>query len=577
VSNPPSLARDLRPRSIVEPIHGLVRLTEDELHVIDHPLFRRLRKIKQNALLYLVFPSATHNRFEHSLGALFVADSMLEQIWLNSAVSREKNALEPLSTNRTNIAIDFSGVPTELMSWIVRVTRLAALVHDLGHGPLSHTFDSFAPLRDDLHALLNSGVVPSLSSAASALTGWEKTGSPGSVKYDRVPHEVMSCVFFAHVWQKVCGKRYAPTGEETAAEGQFSIIQQAGDSGEARAIPLAVAAAILGEPSITGNVLSAQQKAWLPFIHDLIASAPADADRMDYLERDSRSLGVTYGLFDRNRILKSFLAFKQGEGTNVKYRLGVKRSGISALENLVQARFELFAQIYYHKTNQAVSLMLGEIARGAEKAKVQLFEIDQSAPAKSFDRITRRYEELSDDQFMRALRGLDPDVPGVPDDVKRLAEMVERRELWKRLYEGDEDGAAWLAAKLKSQESDPRVQSGIFQDVSKPKATKDLEKGATLLRRGADGLYAPVFDRGWYRSSIIIEALRRAEGNIGRVYAKGAALEEPVFKRLKASAMRLAHEYEARRELKAERRRKLEEEARREIDRQLTLEGGEDE
>src|SRR5213592_3590725 len=54
-----------RTRSILDPIHGLIRFTDEEFRIIEHPVFQRLGKIKQNGLLYFVFPGATHTRFAH--------------------------------------------------------------------------------------------------------------------------------------------------------------------------------------------------------------------------------------------------------------------------------------------------------------------------------------------------------------------------------------------------------------------------------------------------------------------------------------------------------------------------------
>jgi uncharacterized protein len=524
VATPVELSRDLRPRSILEPIHGLIRLTDLEFAVLDHPLFQRLRKIKQNGLLYLVFPSATHHRFEHSLGALFVADSMLESVWLNSVVSRGKGTVSPFGDPRGDVAIDLSEVPEDVRRWVMRVTRLAALVHDLGHGPLSHTFDSFAPFRDDLRAILKGGGIPSLQSVANALSDHDKAGAgEGTAKRERVPHEVMSCVFFAYVWGAI----------------PDSIKRDSISDGDEASYPLAVAASILGLPHLVGPDLAPERKQWIPFIHDLVASAPADADRMDYLERDSRALGVTYGLFDRNRVLKSLLCFRKGSGRDATYRLGIKRSGMPALENLVQARFELYVQVYYHKTNTAVNLMLNELARKARKAKIRLFPVDRDRPEESLHDVVQQYVDLSDDQFLRVLRGLSGRTD-ITDEIKALADAVERRQLWKRLYEGDEKTSQSIADQLRAEEREPNVAAGVVQDVSKPGATKDFDEGATLLVRGADDLYAPLLGESWYGSSIIIKALHEAQGNIGRIYAKGAALEQPALERLKSAVRRLA-------------------------------------
>ncbi|NOZ77169.1 MAG: HD domain-containing protein [Euryarchaeota archaeon] len=92
---------------IRDSIHGDIFLTQLEMDVIDTPQFQRLRRLKQLGTTYMVYPSANHTRFEHSLGALHLAGRIAERLGLSIE-------------DRINL-------------------RLAALLHDIGHGPLSHT------------------------------------------------------------------------------------------------------------------------------------------------------------------------------------------------------------------------------------------------------------------------------------------------------------------------------------------------------------------------------------------------------------------------------------------------------
>ncbi|HET9960615.1 MAG TPA: hypothetical protein VFQ61_39360, partial [Polyangiaceae bacterium] len=298
-----------------------MRLTDEELKVISSPVFQRLRRIKQNGLLSYVFPAATHTRFEHSVGVLFVVESMLQAIVANSIVANEKKELGTDSLS----AVDIRNYRHNL-AFLFRTARLAALCHDLGHGPFSHAFDKFAPRRENVAALLE---------ADSAIVNKRLADAIRSDTGKRVAHEWMSCVLFARLFEDLNGN----VDDDTA---------------------LVVAAAIHDSPELAPDPST---RSLIPLIHDLIASAPADADRMDYVERDSRSCGVTYGLFDRDRVLKSFLCYAD-EG---KLRLGIKSSGFRAIENFVQARFQLFVQVYYHKTNRAIELMLGKIGKIAEE------------------------------------------------------------------------------------------------------------------------------------------------------------------------------------------------------------------
>jgi len=385
-----------RPRSILDPIHGLIRFTNEEFALIEHPLFQRLGRIKQNGLLSFVFPGARHTRFAHSLGVLFVADGMLRSLVSNSRVSAVKGAVLPLAEAQKGQAIDLSELGDEDSAYLYRITRLAALAHDLGHGPLSHTFDKFALSNATLRALMEDVTVTALSPLKNTIISWKAKDVDSPVK-----HEIMSCLFFAHAWAEI--------GDPETA--------------------IAVAAAILG-PGAYGDLIDGRMRKLVPLVHDLIASAPADADHMDYMERDSRTIGVTYGLFDRNRVFKTLLCYKESDSASDELlRLGLKRSGLRSVENLVQARFQLYLQVFYHKTNVAIQLMLDEISKLAKQAGV--FVVSGT----TVSAIADWYKDLDDDQFLRILRGkaAGPFVGKAP--INSLAEEVANRQLWKRVDE----------------------------------------------------------------------------------------------------------------------------------------------
>lgn len=98
---------------IVDPIHGFINVYGVETGIIDSPVFQRLRRIRQLAGAHLVYPGAQHSRFEHSLGTMHVAGQA-------SSILEEKGYLD--SDSAENL-------------------RLAALLHDIGHGPFSHLFE----------------------------------------------------------------------------------------------------------------------------------------------------------------------------------------------------------------------------------------------------------------------------------------------------------------------------------------------------------------------------------------------------------------------------------------------------
>ncbi|ESO90256.1 hypothetical protein LOTGIDRAFT_123571, partial [Lottia gigantea] len=99
-----------------DPVHGTIELHPLCVRIIDTPQFQRLRRIKQLGGGYSVFPGATHNRFEHSIGVAHLAKKMMEHL------------------HQKQPELDITPVD------ILCVT-IAGLCHDLGHGPLSHVFD----------------------------------------------------------------------------------------------------------------------------------------------------------------------------------------------------------------------------------------------------------------------------------------------------------------------------------------------------------------------------------------------------------------------------------------------------
>jgi len=104
-------------------IHVFVRLDSDERKVLDSRPFQRLRHIHQLALTHLVYPGATHKRFEHSLGVMELAERAFRVITSKENVDERVRSVVPADD--------------QLRYWC-RVLRMAALCHDIGHLPFSH-------------------------------------------------------------------------------------------------------------------------------------------------------------------------------------------------------------------------------------------------------------------------------------------------------------------------------------------------------------------------------------------------------------------------------------------------------
>lgn len=238
-----------------DPIHGLILLHPEEWKVIDTLAFQRLRGIQQLAMTHLVYPGARHSRFEHCIGAAHVAGRLAEAIGLSR---------DDIRTRRM---------------------RMAALVHDLGHGPFSHVTEEIFEKRTN--------------------------GKSG--------HENISAAIVRHDPQvrKAMGVQMAKWVSDLLGKRGHGAIRS--------------------------------------FERDVVAG-PADADKMDYLLRDSHYCGVKYGEYDLDKIVEVAREVTPALGKQVF--LGFSEQGVFPLEEMLLARYHMHRQVYGHKTRVATDRML---------------------------------------------------------------------------------------------------------------------------------------------------------------------------------------------------------------------------
>ena len=233
-------------RVIRDAIHDYIHV--DHLiiwRLINSQEMQRLRRIKQLGGTYQVFQSAEHSRFVHSLGVYQVVRRMLEAECLSNALN------------------DYDKL----------CVMCAGLLHDIGHGPFSHSFEGvFGGNHEDMTVkmiLEDSEVHHILSSF-----------------YEKLPQDVASIIQHTHP--------------------HHILIQ--------------------------------------------MVSSQLDADRMDYLLRDSYMSGTTYGHFDMSRILRT-MRIRDG-------KIVYKESGVQAIENYILARYHMYWQVYYHPTARSYEHLL---------------------------------------------------------------------------------------------------------------------------------------------------------------------------------------------------------------------------
>src|SRR5213083_1459614 len=276
-------------KTITDTVHGTIRLDPLTLDLLETLELQRLNSIRQLGLTYLVFPGANHSRVEHCLGVGHVAGEMARAL----------------------------GLPEDER----KLLQAAGLLHDVGHGPFSHTLE---------HVLSRELAVDHMHLTQGIITGHDDNVSPE----DR------------HAFRDV--KRIPEVLEEHGVD------------------PAAVAALIRG-PSEKGTSLlvPGSRKESKRYLAQIIHS-PMDADQIDYLMRDAHYTGATHGTIDFTRLLQT-LRTHRGE-------LALDRKGLPALEGMLVARGLMYSSVYFHKTVRIAEEML---ARAVERSEAPIAEIQK--------------------------------------------------------------------------------------------------------------------------------------------------------------------------------------------------------
>lgn len=273
-----------------DPIYDLIYFDkkEDEsiLQIIDTPEFQRLRRIKQLGLSSYTYPSSNHDRFSHSIGVCFVSGILVENLHFDD--------IEIKLDAETKVTLDRKG--TKLL------IQLAAILHDIGHGPFSHAFER----------AIKSKI--------------EKTVSLSVQIHEDYSKKIISSARIK------------------------SIIENVND-------PLVKRFGVKWLCDILSGTFDGPK-----WVEDIISSQ-FDADRIDYLLRDSYMCGVKYATFDWQWIFKNMFIGDIPMGINGSGR-GIVfdgNKGIHSLESFILSRYHMYEQVYFHKTTRGFEAIVNAI------------------------------------------------------------------------------------------------------------------------------------------------------------------------------------------------------------------------
>lgn len=325
-----------KPLMIRDEVHGDMAFDYLLRHVIDHECFQRLRYIKQLGLAEYVFPCANHSRFQHSLGAAYLAGqtflSMLKN-WLATPFRFEgESAGTRFFSQRTFDCVYAVAEHGESHDFWWQAASLAGLLHDVGHGPWSHTFEQLN-LAQDFDSI-TSQIDGSIGTYFKSL---KAAGKP-------LKHEDISVLYIHQIFSDLGRQGVIADWRRHFLTVSF-LVNRKMAAGQFKKAMEAELERTLREAGIRGGV------DFYRLLGPMI-SGPFDVDRMDYIQRDGRNCGVSIGGIEWRRIVRKLMpCLAEHPGQNNEPRDVVLISNIKTqhvLDDFIFSLFQMYAQVYMH-------------------------------------------------------------------------------------------------------------------------------------------------------------------------------------------------------------------------------------
>ena len=353
-----------------DPLWNNIRLDTLALALVDTGAMQRLRYVRQLGLAHLVYPGATHTRFEHALGTYHLAR-------LTLGILQDRGDLRSLPTDEPAVVL------------------AAALLHDIGHYPFAHALEEIgAPHHEDVgRALITSGDVAEL-----------------------------------------LARHIAPDA------------------------PVRVAALVRAESNSPLQGL---------------VSGSLDLDKIEYLKRDAHMCGVPYGEIDVDRLINSLALVRLDAGGRARTVVGITEKGLSALESLLFAKYQMYRNVYWHHAVRSATAMYKRT-------------VGSALASGALD--VNRLPSFTDEQLLQHLAEVAP---------SEMLTRLRQRRLYKRAFECPaaelpDDAGEWIASdhvRTEAAERDLALELGLGDGevlLDYPEKTQMLDLDLPVqLRSGA--------------------------------------------------------------------------------------------
>ncbi|MDE0119761.1 MAG: HD domain-containing protein [Bdellovibrionales bacterium] len=269
---------------ILDPVHKYITFSDQEALLVDSALFQRLRYIRQLGFAEFAFPGAVHNRFLHSIGVCHLAGRAFDSLlFLDGFLSPKKKK-------------DFR-----------QLVRLAALLHDVGHGPLSHISEVAMPPLKNL-----------------SLSSFSAQDEDGQAAHE---HYTIKIILESEIGDIIKNMGIDPLYVAHLIDDRIQLVDS--------------------------DFFISKGVDFKPLLKQIVSS-DLDMDRMDYLQRDAFFCGTDYGFCDHEWILQNMRVHINKD----KAFMGIGQKAVYSMESFFLGRRHMGLAIYFHNKMVAMDQML---------------------------------------------------------------------------------------------------------------------------------------------------------------------------------------------------------------------------
>ncbi len=341
---------------ILDNVHGFIFYTKTEERIMDTLLFKRLQSIKQLSIVNWVFPGSEHTRYIHSLGVMYIADKIA--IRLNLSIEKRK------------------------------IVRLAGLLHDIGHYPMSHVCE--LPYKENLEDFPGENYCKEINT-----------------KMKRKVDD-LSNVFKLDYMRKSTGMHHEQMGADIVinnTEIRNIIVEECGENA----------------PEIIADMITGNAERTDPLLVQILHSE-IDADGIDYLMRDAMFSGTSFGVFELDQLIDCMCIGKCDEHEI----LCISPKGIAAADQYLINKFFSYSQVVFNKHVVITEWMMEQIVDWMQKNAVYFpkgADLKKWVTTKETD---LHYLNFTDNFFWTALQSIIDNPLGkmVPCFIQKFCDLL---------------------------------------------------------------------------------------------------------------------------------------------------------